>query len=262
MRAFLTVLMACVLAACGTDGTSIVTGTSRPSTDSDDVILYQTAPAQYETIGMVSATSSTGASDKLGDIVDKIKDEAANVGATGIIVQKAGQTSGAPAGTVLPDANISQFVSTNDRREHIAGVAIYVAADAAAAAARAAAADAADKAANAASTAAPAGVATPVVPQADLETVSAAAGKGDPASQYQLGGMYLDGTGVAQDYVAALKWYILAKSDSVMGADTYDAAATKVQNLESLMSPADIAQAQKDAAAWTKAHPKKKVKAQ
>jgi hypothetical protein len=260
MRAFLTVLIACVLAACGTDGTTIVTGTSRPSTDSDNVILYQTAPANYETIGVVSGTSSKSASDKLGDILDKIKGEAADVGATGIIIQRGGQASGGPAGTVLPAANISQFVTMQDNRLSITGTAIYVAADAAAAAARAAAADAADRAANAASTVAPVSAPQPVESQPDLATVSAAAAKGDSASQYQLGDMYLDGTGVPQDYVAALKWYIIAKSNSAAGSDTYNAASTNLQNLESLMTPADIAQAQKAAAAWAKAHPKAKVK--
>ena len=36
------------------------------------------------------------------------------------------------------------------------------------------------------------------------------AGRGDPAAQYDLGVMYENGTGVAQDFVQAVKWYRLA----------------------------------------------------
>ena len=73
-----------------------------------------------------------------------------------------------------------------------------------------------------------------------------AADQGYAAAQYNLGVMYANGTGVAQDYVQAHKWLNL-------GATSGYADAVKVRDLvASMMTPAQIAEAQRLASAWRK----------
>jgi hypothetical protein len=62
-----------------------------------------------------------------------------------------------------------------------------------------------------------------------------------------LGQMYRDGRGTKQDYVAAYKWFILAKA----GGNEIDGTVF----LGPKMSPEDIAQAEMQASEWLRAHP-------
>ena len=65
-------------------------------------------------------------------------------------------------------------------------------------------------------------------------------------AQSNLGVMYAKGQGVPQDYVQAHKWLNL-------GATSGDADAVKVRDLvASMMTPAQIAEAQRLASAWRK----------
>ena len=105
---------------------------------------------------------------------------------------------------------------------------------------------------------------------------------GNAAAQNNLGLMYDNGTGVAQDYAAAVSWYrtaadqgyakaqynlglMNAKGQGVpqdyvqahkwlnLGATSGDADAVKVRDLvASMMTPAQIAEAQRLASAWRK----------
>ena len=73
-----------------------------------------------------------------------------------------------------------------------------------------------------------------------------AADQGDAKAQYNLGLMYAKGQGVPQDYVQAHKWFNL-------GATSGDASAVKNRDLAaSKMTPAQIAEAQRLASAWRK----------
>jgi TPR repeat protein len=71
-----------------------------------------------------------------------------------------------------------------------------------------------------------------------------AADQGDASTQYFLGLMYANGEGVPQDYVRAHMWFNLsaAKGDQV--------AARNRDNISKLMTPAQIAEAQKLAREW------------
>lgn len=70
------------------------------------------------------------------------------------------------------------------------------------------------------------------------------ADQGDAAAQYNLGIMYDNGQGVAQDYGAAVKWYRKA-------ADQGDADAVKGRDIVAkLMTPAQIAEGQRIARNW------------
>ena len=72
-----------------------------------------------------------------------------------------------------------------------------------------------------------------------------AANHGDAAAQYYLGVIYDKGYGVPQDYVQAHKWYNLAE------AQGRTAAAWNRGRVAKLMTPAQIAEAQRRAREWT-----------
>ena len=73
-----------------------------------------------------------------------------------------------------------------------------------------------------------------------------AADQGNAFAQSNLGVMYYNGKGVAQDYVQAHKWFNL-------GATSGDADAVKNRDIvASKMTPAQIAEAQRLASAWRK----------
>ena len=67
-----------------------------------------------------------------------------------------------------------------------------------------------------------------------------------------LGIMYAWGTGVPQDYVQAHMWFNLAVSRSRPDERTYDTAAELRYAFADLMTPAQIAEAQKLARRWWK----------
>jgi len=69
-------------------------------------------------------------------------------------------------------------------------------------------------------------------------------------AQYNLGFMYYKGQGVAQDYVEAHKWWNLAD------ANGEDKARKNLGIVEQKMTREQIAEAQRRASAWVKAHGK------
>jgi TPR repeat protein len=92
------------------------------------------------------------------------------------------------------------------------------------------------------------------VPQDDTEAVKwyrKAAEQGHAVAQSYLGVMYAKGQGVPRDYVQAYKWFTLAaikgNAQSVKNRD----------KVASMMTPAQIAAAQKLEREWTGAHPEK-----
>lgn len=57
-----------------------------------------------------------------------------------------------------------------------------------------------------------------VLAQVDVPALTAAARKGDPQAQNQLGALYATGEGVTQDYAAARSWWSLAAGQELAGA--------------------------------------------
>jgi TPR repeat protein len=85
------------------------------------------------------------------------------------------------------------------------------------------------------------------VPQDYAETLKwyrKAADQGDPTGQHLLGFMYKAGRGVPQDYVSAHMWWNLAAASG----DQY--AAKHRDEVAALMTPPQIAEAQKLAREW------------
>lgn len=75
------------------------------------------------------------------------------------------------------------------------------------------------------------------------------AGRGNTVAQYNLGLMCAQGQGAPKDYVEAYKWFnLVASSSTDKGAS--DEAKRNVGVLTPLMTPAQIAEAQKRAWGW------------
>jgi len=81
-----------------------------------------------------------------------------------------------------------------------------------------------------------------------------AADQGLPVAQYALGGMYADGIGVPEDYVQAHLWLSLAAS-RLETSGVRDHAVRNRDRIAGLMTPAQVAEAQRLAREWDAAHP-------
>lgn len=93
------------------------------------------------------------------------------------------------------------------------------------------------------------------VPQDYAEAVKwyrLAAEQGDADAMNLLGGMYGTGKGVPQDYAEAHKWHNLAASRST--GDLHERASELRDSVAQMMTPAQIAEAQRLAREWVKAH--------
>ena len=78
-----------------------------------------------------------------------------------------------------------------------------------------------------------------------------AAAQGDAEAQHNLGVLYRRGQGVPQDYVEAHKWLNPAAATTAEPAHR-DSAVKGRDSLAALMTPAQIAEAQKRAREWKK----------
>jgi hypothetical protein len=91
-RAIFVSLLAMSLAACAS-GSAIVTGAKRTPLDPSHVRLYAEAPAKYEVIGVVSAKSAAGLTAQGSEdyAVQELKNQAAKLGANGVLLEATGQ---------------------------------------------------------------------------------------------------------------------------------------------------------------------------
>jgi uncharacterized protein len=83
-----------------------------------------------------------------------------------------------------------------------------------------------------------------------------AANHGIAMAQFNLGVAYVDGTGVPQDYVQAHKWLNLAVSRfRASDKEKRDRAVIVRDGTAAMMTPAQIAEAQRMAREWLEQHP-------
>lgn len=76
-----------------------------------------------------------------------------------------------------------------------------------------------------------------------------AADQGHAGAQHELGKLYYAGQGVPKDYVAAYMWQMLARANG-SSSRTRAAAVQAIERLEPRMTPAQIAEAKRQAHAW------------
>ena len=90
----LMVFAAVALTGCASTSSSILVGRARAPISSDEVKLYLRAPAKYEEIAMIESSSkaSMAVSDqaKTDVSIQRLKEEAAKVGANGVLLIETG----------------------------------------------------------------------------------------------------------------------------------------------------------------------------
>jgi hypothetical protein len=79
-----------VLVGCATSS-HVITGTPRPAIDPTEVKVYSAAPAKYEEIALIEASSrssfSFGDQKKMETVIRRLKEEAAKLGANGVLLK-------------------------------------------------------------------------------------------------------------------------------------------------------------------------------
>lgn len=123
------------------DGNAIVTGNIRPAISPDKVRIYRTAPDSFEEVAIVSASAGHDFkknSELMNEAIQRLKEEAAKVGANGIILTEINERD-APAvttaygsatatgaeGSVYASGNAIS-VNRGDAYTRIRGIAVYV----------------------------------------------------------------------------------------------------------------------------------------
>ena len=101
-RAFkiITVISLCaVLYSCAV-GSSIITGNVRPAISESEVKIYIEPPTQYETIGIVEASSDVEFSIQAAQdrVINNLKSRAAKIGANGVLLTNTGSQSSGTTG--------------------------------------------------------------------------------------------------------------------------------------------------------------------
>lgn len=99
LRILVSALLVFTLTACASS--SILVGTPRPAIDPATVKIYLKPPAKYEDVALLDASSksSWAISDqgKMDVVVRRLREEAAKLGANGVLIQGRGEQA---AGTV------------------------------------------------------------------------------------------------------------------------------------------------------------------
>lgn len=93
---FIVLFLPLILTGCASaSGTYLITGTQREAIGAESVVIYTEFPAQYETIGIVMASSDAGwtEQDSLNYAVAELKNQAAKIGANGVVIENMGETS-------------------------------------------------------------------------------------------------------------------------------------------------------------------------
>lgn len=133
----LVLILALLVTACASQS-SIVVGKTRSAISAEQVKLYLRPPKKYEEIALIESSSkaSWAASDqgKINVVVERLKDEAAKLGANGVLIQGTGnQSSGSVStGTAqMTSSGNSAYgtgfgVSAGIMHKSGSGIAIYV----------------------------------------------------------------------------------------------------------------------------------------
>ena len=124
------------LTGCAT-ASHVVTGKPRTPIDPSQVTLYSSAPPKYEEIAVIEASSrssfSFGDQRKMDAVIERLKKEAASLGANGVLLQRTGSDGGgggigAGIGTGIGGGGVSigTGIFTTSANKTGRGLAIYV----------------------------------------------------------------------------------------------------------------------------------------
>ena len=130
--------MVFLLGACATTS-HVITGTPRTPIEPSQVKVYSNAPPNYEEIAVIDATSrssfSFGDQKKMDAVIERLKKEAASLGANGVLLQSTGSEYGGGVGTGVSTGvgtggggiSIGTGIFTASDNKTGRGLAIYVA---------------------------------------------------------------------------------------------------------------------------------------
>lgn len=94
-------LAACFLAGCAGSSSRLI-APSRPPVSPDEVQIYQSAPSKYQEIARLDATSGPrlfhGSQGTDAEAIQRLKEEAARVGANGVLLTLVGDESSGSIG--------------------------------------------------------------------------------------------------------------------------------------------------------------------
>ncbi len=124
MKNICCVLIAVLMISSCASGSYILTGQKRDPIDATLVKLYTEPPRQYEVIAIVNASSDSGWTQQ-GDMdyaVAELKEQAAKLGANGIILIGTGETSS----TTVRTKRSGAIYAVSSTAQTISGKAIYV----------------------------------------------------------------------------------------------------------------------------------------
>lgn len=139
-RKFLLPVVAVFLAACA-NTSHVITGKPRAAIDPAQVTLYNAAPAKYEEIAVIDASSQMsfafGDQNKMNAVIARLKKEAASLGANGVLLQGTGSSGAGGVGTGVGvgtgigggGVSIGTGISLSSPSKTGRGLAIYVPAD-------------------------------------------------------------------------------------------------------------------------------------
>jgi hypothetical protein len=88
---FLMSAVAAALVGCAAPSTHVLTGTARPPISPADVKIYSTPPAVFEEVAVLDANAKsafgTGGQKSVDLVIERLKIEAAKLGANGVILE-------------------------------------------------------------------------------------------------------------------------------------------------------------------------------
>ena len=115
--------MLLILTGCAS-GSSIVVGAVRDPIDPKQVKLYLEAPANYEVIGIVKASSDAGwtEQDSVNYAVEELKNQAAKLGANGVFIE----TTGEQTSTIIGGQGTGYLYAIPVSAQTVSGKAIFV----------------------------------------------------------------------------------------------------------------------------------------
>ena len=136
----LTIVSGVVLVSCASS--HIIVGTPRPPITPAMVKLYLAPPTKYEQIAIIEASSknswAVGSQAKMDKGIQRLKEEAASLGANGILLQGVGEQNAGAVGTSIGSATAygagntataygtGLAISSSTSRKSGQGIAIYV----------------------------------------------------------------------------------------------------------------------------------------
>jgi hypothetical protein len=108
-RTLVALSMVILVSACASS--AIVVGQVRPAISPDQVKIYLRPPKKYEEIAVLESSSrsswAVSSQGKMDVVVQRLKEEAAKIGANGILLQGTGSEYGGSASTGTGTATVS-----------------------------------------------------------------------------------------------------------------------------------------------------------